>query len=433
MLLIRVDDPSPRAQYALKHLLGRMTGWSVAFAATEEEFRSSTLPRLRYGARADTNDPALVLHASGVLARAGTVLEEPSVGMEAGIPILYPSSAGDDPVAGTFYLLSRCEEFRSTRYDVHGRLPSDAHFAVRHGFEQLPVIDHWMWRLVVALRARFPELPEPATTYRHVLTVDVDNGSMVLGRPGWKQAGAIVRGLAKGDIAEVRTRIQVLIGRSPDPFDRYDKLVQLARSGQVDRMIAFLLMRGEGAFDHASDHRHALMRKRIVEMDEAFEVGLHPSYASCVDQAIAQEDRARLEGIVKHPVRIGRQHFLRWRFPNTLAYLNEQEFTEDHTLGFSDRPGFRAGTCTPFPWYDLEHECETDLMLWPFAVMDSALHDRMGMGPEDAARTMCAVSDAVRAVKGTFVSVWHDRFLSGYGAWRGWPEALNSVVAHARS
>jgi len=433
MLLIRVDDPSPRAQYALKHLLGRMTSWSVAFAASEEEFRSSTLPRMRYGARADANDPALVLHASGALARTGTVLGEPSVGMEAGIPILYPSSAGDDPVAGTFYLLSRCEEFLATHHDVHGRLPSDAHFAVRNGFEQIPVIDHWMWRLVGALRARFPELPEPTTTYRHIMTVDVDNGTMVLGRPRWKQAGAIVRGLVRGDLTEVRARVQVLSGRSADPFDRYDQLVQLARSGQVDRMIAFLLMRGEGAFDHASDHRHALMRKRVIEMDDAFEVGLHPSYASSADHAIAHEDRARLEGIVKHPVRISRQHFLRWRFPSTLAYLNEQEFTEDHTMGFSDRPGFRAGTCTPFPWYDLEHERETDLMLWPFAVMDSALHDRMGMGPEDAARTMCAVSDAVRAVKGTFVSVWHDRFLSGYADWRGWPEALNTVVAHARS
>jgi hypothetical protein len=433
MLLIRVDDPSPRAQYALKHLLGRMTGWSFAFAATEEEFRSSTLPKLRYGARADVNDPALVLHASGALESAGTVLKEPSVGLEAGIPILYPSSAGDDPVAGTFYLLSRCEELLATHHDVHGRLPSDAHFAVRHGFEQLPVIDHWMWRLVGALRTRFPDLPEPATTYRHVMTVDVDNGTMVLGRPGWKQAGAIVRGLVKGDLAEARTRVQALVGRSPDPFDRYDQLVQLARSGQVDRMIAFLLMRGEGAFDHASDHRHALMRKRVVEMDEAFEVGLHPSYASSVDHAIAQEDRKRLEDIVQRPVRIGRQHFLRWRYPDTLAYLNEQNFLEDHTLGFSDRPGFIAGTCTPFPWYDLEHERETDLMLWPFAVMDSALHDRMGMGPEDATRTMCAVSDAVREVKGTFVSVWHDRFLSGYGAWQRWPEALNTVVAHARS
>jgi hypothetical protein len=433
MLLIRVDDPSPRARYALKHLLGRMTGWSVAFAASEEEFRSSTLPRLRYGARADASDPSLVLHASGALARTGRSVDQPSVGMEAGMPVLYPSSAGDDPVAGTFYLLSRCEEVGAAQHDAHGRFPSEAHFAVRHGFEQSPVVDHWMWRLVGALRTRFPELPEPTRTYRHVMTVDVDNGSMVLGRPRWKQAGAIVRGLFKGDIREVRMRMQVLSGALADPFDRYQDLVQLARAGQVDRLIAFLLMRGEGAYDHASDHRHPLMRERIVEMDKAFTIGLHPSYASSMDLAVAREDRAFLEAIVQHPVRISRQHFLRWRFPETPAYLEAHGFKEDHTLGFSDRPGFRAGTCTPFPWYDLEHERETGLMLWPFAAMDSALHGRMGMGPGDAARTMCAVSDAVRAVKGTFVSVWHDRFLSGHGAWHGWPGALQKVVDHARS
>jgi len=243
---------------------------------------------------------------------------------------------------------------------------------------------------------------------------------------------AAVRDVGIGKFSGSLLRTKVLAGGTADPFDHYEPLVGIARSGKVDRVIAFLLMRGGGRFDHASDHQYPLLRQRINELQQACTIGIHPSYESSQDVNILEEDIARLGKITAGPLKVSRQHFLRWHFPNTLRELIEVGVNEDHTLGFSDRPGFRAGTCTPFPWYDLAREEETTLMLWPFATMDSALHDRMGMGPEDAARTMMAVSDAVRAVKGTYVTVWHDRFLSGHDTWRGWPEALHTVVEHAR-
>jgi hypothetical protein len=110
----------------------------------------------------------------------------------------------------------------------------------------------------------------------------------------------------------------------------------------------------------------------------------------------------------------------------------DQGFNEDHTLGFTDRVGFRAGTCTPFPWFDLESNEATDLMLWPFAVMDSAIHEQMGVPTEQAAARFIEMADAVKAVDGTFVSVWHDRYLSGHGEFRGWPEVMIEVVQRAR-
>ncbi len=382
MLLVRLDDPTPRARFAVNHLLGRMTSWPVHFAASEEEFRSSELPKVRYGSAGSEGADALTVHASGALGLQHALPAEPEVGSEEGLPVLYPSSAGDDPFAGAFYLLARCEEWAPRVRDAHGRLPSAEHFVVRHGLEQLPVIDHWVMRLVKVLRKRHPGLPAPQARYRHVLSVDVDNGLMVRGRPSWKQAGALMRAVLQGKVGEAALRMQVLLGRRNDPFDRYTDLVELARMGKVDRLIAFLLMRGEGAHDHAADIKHPLMNDRFKQMDGAFDIGLHPSYRSSEDPQVFREDRALLEQIIGHPVRISRQHFLRWQVPGSLRLLEAAGLTEDHTLGFSDRPGFRCGTCTPFPWYDLEQERETDLMLWPFAVMDSALHDRMGLGPE---------------------------------------------------
>ena len=101
-------------------------------------------------------------------------------------------------------------------------------------------------------------------------------------------------------------------------------------------------------------------------------------------------------------------------------------------MGLSDRAGFRAGTCSPFPFYDLITEAETTLMVHPFAVMDSALCYKMGLDPQEAATEAKRMVDAVRRVQGTFISVWHERFLSDYGDEKGWGGLAEEVITYAR-
>ncbi len=169
----------------------------------------------------------------------------------------------------------------------------------------------------------------------------------------------------------------------------------------------------------------------IGEFRNVAEIGIHPSYESSANERLIGSEKLQLEKVSSRKIFTSRQHFLRWQMPDTLRALQEAGITEDHSLGFSDRPGFRAGTCTPFRWYDLEQERISGLMLHPFAAMDSALHDHMELRPKEGAAEMIAMSNAVRSVSGTFTSVWHDRFLSGHGAWKGWPEAFQMVVTSA--
>jgi hypothetical protein len=42
------------------------------------------------------------------------------------------------------------------------------------------------------------------------------------------------------------------------------------------------------------------------------------------------------------------------------------------------------------------------------------------------------MADAVRKVQGRFISVWHERFLSGYGDEAGWETVAPQVLKHAR-
>ncbi|MCB0811494.1 MAG: hypothetical protein KDB96_19625, partial [Flavobacteriales bacterium] len=160
-------------------------------------------------------------------------------------------------------------------------------------------------------------------------------------------------------------------------------------------------------------------------------VGLHPSYASSGEAGRTAREKHRLEAETSSPVTVSRQHFLRLQVPDTFRELEQLGIREEHSLGFADRPGFRCGTCTPFPWYDVERERETSLVCWPFQVMDSALAYRMGLTPEEAAEEALRVAGLVREVNGTFVSVWHERFLSGHGREAGWESVFPRVVQYA--
>ena len=71
-------------------------------------------------------------------------------------------------------------------------------------------------------------------------------------------------------------------------------------------------------------------------------------------------------------------------------------------------------------------------MIHPFAMMDSAMCYKMHLSPREAVAEAKRLVDAVRAVQGQFISVWHERFLSGYGDEAGWGGVAEEVLQYAR-
>lgn len=430
MLLVHLEHPSPRARYIARHLFARLLGWPVTFVATREEFRSATGPKLLHATAPE--DGAFHLPDSGWLRSTGLDVQGPPP-HRAGEPLaLFPTAAGEDVLAAMFFLIGGVEEWAITARDRYGRIPADALFLVRSGLEGTPWVDRWALELAEGLRARYPSLPAPARRYRHVLTVDVDNALKYQGRPLHRAIGASVKEAVRGRFSAARERWRVRTGAQRDPYASLPHVLERVH-GRVDRAITFFLMRGGGVYDHGADMRHPAVRDLVRATARHAEAGVHPSFSSSEDPALIAAEREALAGIVDRNVGCSRQHFLRWRMPDTFRVLADQGIHEEHSLGFSDRVGFRCGTCSPFPWYDLERDEETALMCWPFAAMDSALGDHAGLDAAVAAQAMARLSDEVRAVQGTFVSVWHDRFLSGHGPFAGWPEAMMEVVRHARA
>lgn len=428
MLLVHVEHPSARSTYVIRHVFERMLDLSLRFSAGMEEFRSATGPRLSYGVLPTEG----AVHVPWTGAIDALPKDDPEVGDHDGLPALFGTANDQDLFADIFFLLSLVDEMRCTARDAHDRVPSAAMFTVRNNLADHPWVDAMVLRMGRRLERLWPNEIQIRRHYSSVATVDMDNVLRYAGRPFHRALGASVKDLVNGSISSVVERWQVRSGSRPDPYVKVVELLEAQRA-DLQRAILFFLMRGEGAFDHAADPRHSGTKALIKRAMRSCEIGIHPSYGTYKAHALQTEEQALLQQTIGKRVELSRQHFLRWLLPDTLRFLRDSLFTEDHTLGFSDRIGFRASTCTPFPWYDLEKEEETTLMLHPFSAMDSALIEKMGQGPDQVVRSMNAMSEAVRTVKGTFVSVWHDRYLSGHREFAPWPEVFKQVVQHAKA
>ncbi len=430
MLLVHVEHPSPRATYIVTHVVERMLGIPVRITHDADEFSRAEGPRLQYGGVAIEG----VVHVPWSGALGSLPSNDPPVAEQGGMKVLFPEGEGYDLFAAAFFLLSLIDEVRCVERDAHDRVPSNALFTVRGGLAELPWVDRWALALRTELEQRWPGLVKRPRRYRHVVTVDMDNLLRYAGRPLARAVGASLKDLFAWRVGAVAERWMVRAGLRQDPFMNTLEKVADLRS-HMDKVCLFLLLRGNDTQDHAVPPAHwpASVRDRIAALHaRGIDLGLHPSYRTSEDDDLLENEVRAFTNVIG-PLRATRQHFLRMRMPGTFRWLAKARIAEEHSLGFADRSGFRASTCTPFPWYDLEREEETGLTLFPFQAMDSALIERMGLGPDGVERAMNAMSDAVRAVNGTFVSVWHDRYLSGHREFAPWPAAFERVVQHAKA
>lgn len=90
--------------------------------------------------------------------------------------------------------------------------------------------------------------------------------------------------------------------------------------------------------------------------------------------------------------------------PNSYVKLIRDNNLTDYNMYYRETPGFRAGTCTPFYWYDLQIEKQTQLLVHPVAISDTVLSfDQQ----QDLPAKMNELIGHVKLVNGSFYSLWH--------------------------
>jgi len=88
-----------------------------------------------------------------------------------------------------------------------------------------------------------------------------------------------------------------------------------------------------------------------------------------------------------------------------------QSINNDHSMGYPDVLGFRAGTCSPYLFYDINMEVTTPLKVHPYA-FNSEVAENMTKNKlkEDLSRLLLEVKE----VKGMFRGVFRNQDFSRY-------------------
>jgi len=329
-----------------------------------------------------------------------------------------------DVFGSAFFMLSRYEEVVNHVLDVHGRFPAASSIAYQNGFLERPIIDEYAELLWAAMSRLWPSLARTQHQYRLVLTHDVDRPFGVCGEP----LGSVLRRFG-GDLVHRRSPIYfakrlasvVLPGQAKeryDPNNTFDWIMTQSERNDLRSEFYFMAdVTGTRRYDPFAPHIQRLLQRIHAR---GHRIGLHPSYETLgrPDLLATEADTLRraLDGAgIDQPLRSGRQHYLRWNAERTWNDWEEAGLQEDSSVGYPDHVGFRAGTSRPYHGWSWKAQKKLHLLERPLIAMDATLlsNQYMALSPENAEERLRLLSQRVRAVRGEFVSLWHNDSIIG--------------------
>lgn len=341
-----------------------------------------------------------------------------------------------DPLALIFWMASRMEEQTGLeRRDLHGRFDPTRSIPVSKGWLVRPVCETWAFELGrQVLGKEWPAHEKRLQAeYRVSPTLDVDSAFAFRGKGPWRTTAAWLRDVGTGNWGRSVRRMRTVLGPTPDPYDTYAQAAEWhGEMGFEPRW--FFLLAGFGAHDKGLPSGSAALRALMRSLESAHpgSVQWHPGYAAAPDPArLAREHRVFSE-IMGHAPIASRQHYLRMVPGITRRALLELGIQEDHTEGHALMTGFRGGFSRPRPWYDLDRETLTSLMVHPFAAMDATLCRYMEMAPSEVPHHLARISENVKEVGGTLSLLWHNESLAPLNEWSGWGEVYPNVLKAVR-
>ncbi len=156
----------------------------------------------------------------------------------------------------------------------------------------------------------------------------------------------------------------------------------------------------------ANNNKFRYLIKSVADYSE---VSLSTSFLSSTDKKVLKEEKRTLADLINRPVTFSRLRYNRVNVPSTYRNLIETEFTNDFSMGYTHEIGFRAGTCTPFYFYDINMEVRQPLKVHPFAMHDYALVNFERK--DEIFDVMDQVYRQVKQVKGDLVAVFSNELL----------------------
>jgi len=143
-------------------------------------------------------------------------------------------------------------------------------------------------------------------------------------------------------------------------------------------------------------------------IDKNFEIGLHTGYYSFNDLKEIKKEKKEIEEITGKKIIGVRNHFLRFKIPDSWELLAKAGFKYDTTFGYPDMIGFRNGLCHPFKPFNLNKNKSIDILEIPINIMDITLFDYMKTSLKETWENVKKLIDVTEKFNGVLTILWHN-------------------------
>jgi len=322
-----------------------------------------------------------------------------------------------DILKSAFYLLSGYQEVHSARMDSLGRFPWKSSIQYRLGITQKPVVNYY-FEVILDAFGRFCSLNgldfkksapvDPVFFLSH----DVDRikkytlrnlGYAALQLTGFRPGPENFRRKLKNLGAYFRG----IFSFKRDPFWTFQEMNDLEKRLHISSTWFFLEKTRE------DNSRYRFSSRKIVSLIRdlsvmGHEIALHGTLESSGDQGALTGSLGRLNAVCDTPVTGIRQHFLRYKNPDTPLIQSAAGLGYDATLGFAEQIGFRNSYVYPFKLYNFEKEEAMEIWQLPLNVMELTLLGYMGVKPGSVPDAIEPLLSEVKKFGGVFSLLWHN-------------------------
>jgi hypothetical protein len=411
MLLIYTQKLTPRITYVFRHICTRILGLEITFTSAIDEFVAHSGAKLSYGKHPLGTEA--FIQSEGLLMQQGfeafdiTVREWDET--KCFFAVSDKSLLPFDIFSASFFLLSRYEEYLPHVKDAMGRFPASESLAFREGFLHQPVVDIWAYKFKAVLENSFPELSFPSKKMKIHNLVDASKPYIYTQQGFLRTLSGYWSDLWALKLRYVAARSKVIFGRRKDPFDTFKWIVNRVKKSDTQLSIFFLL--GEALeFKESMNSQRRKFKMLVKFVSDYQEVGLIFSYNSLKDYEKLKKEKKRIEDITNRTLRSSMNSQFLVNLPDIYRDLVELEIVKDFTMVFENEVGFRAGTCTPFLFYDLDSEIKTPLIIHPIAISTVALKKKHD---SEINKIFNAVMQEVAKVNGTFSMLFTNKDFNG--------------------
>lgn len=428
MLLIYLPVSSSRSDYIFDKIFRQALGIDYRITNDRKEFENYPGEKINYSNHRFSDE--FFISANFLLSENFIEKKNLVFGKKFNTIILFPNDEkcdiGFDIFSASFYMLSRYEEYLPFSPDEFGRFREIDSLAFKNNFLQIPVVDKWICLFKEILQKKFPQLNLNETAFKAILTYDIDVAYKFKGRGFIRNTGANLKDLARGNVKNIQQRLQTISGKIVDPWNTYDDLLKIINKNNFQSVFFFLLA-NRGAHDRNIDYNSEFMKALVNKIQSSVEIGIHPSFKSSEKTGLIKDEKQRLEKITGKTITKSRQHFLKFKFPETFNALIEAGIKEDYSMGFPKAAGFRAGTSKPFQFYDLLNEKSTSLTLYPVTFMEGNFM-KENYSKDEVIKNISHLIDTVKSVNGYFISIWHNHTISNTKEYREWREIHDVMI-----